>query len=78
VRINLVPRIPDQSIFGKVINQMQRNTKLHDTQIAGKVGRTVRNDRQQSFPDFISKARKVGITKSAQVSGGSDSAEEFE
>ena len=69
VRVNLVPCIPDQPIFGKVVNQMKSQTQFDDSQITGKMSRPFLHQIAQCFPDFVGQLNQLRVRQAAKIPG---------
>jgi hypothetical protein len=69
VSIGLVPDIPDDFIPRALKNPVQRNGKLDDTKVRGKMSAIRRNDRNKLLPDFRSKLFEFGYRQSPKVAG---------
>ena len=55
VRINLVTRVPDQSIFAEIVNRVQRDAELDDAEIGCEMGGTRRNEVAENISDLDGK-----------------------
>ena len=69
LRINLVTRIPDQAVVGKVKCQVKSQTEFDNTEVASEMRRAASNNSDQFTTHFRRKLIKFCFAQSPEVSG---------
>ncbi len=77
VRINLMSRVPDQSILGKIESQVQCKAQFHHAKVAGEMRGSDAQDAHELVAHFLRQLLQFGVGKLVQVRGCGDPREEF-
>ncbi|MCY1392963.1 hypothetical protein D9M68_623770 [compost metagenome] len=67
VRIGLVAHVPDQTVFGRVVDVVQGNGQFHHAQAGAEVAAGLADGIEQVLAQFVGQGFQLSLTKPAQL-----------